>query len=115
MPISQPSRWCFFGAAVALLLTSCTYSYTAEDGARRVIGLVDMTIQPPHNDRDIAGDLVDIRSIGIGVHESPQSVSFTLGYHRHVSALLRDNALVLGNPLSAIQNHMEPTNTENLK
>jgi hypothetical protein len=47
-----------------------------------------------------AGDVVDVTSAGISVGSTPQGGFLTLGYSRQVTAALRNNVLVLGDPLA---------------
>ena len=85
----------------AAALTSCAYGYTEADGTRRIIGLVDLEIRPSADERTIAGEVVDVRTVGLSLLETGDETSVALGYQRHIAAALRDNALVLGNPLTA--------------
>jgi len=93
-------------AVAALLssygLTGCAYSYIDDDGVRHVIGLVDMEIRPTANSETFAGDVVEIQSIGLGYHRAYETTSIAIGYHRQVLAAFRNNALVLGNPITAL-------------
>jgi hypothetical protein len=45
---------------------------------------------------------VEITSVGLSVGRTTQGGYLTAGYNREVSAALRDNALVLGNPLALL-------------
>lgn len=99
------------GRAVARLLacvlvgflSACAYSYVDSDGTRHIIGLVNMRIEPTENSKTFAGEVFDVTSVGVAYHSAADSTSFTIGYSRNVTAALRDNALVLGNPLAVTE------------
>ena len=81
---------------------SCAWSDTGADGTRRIIGFVDMEVRPAADPRTVAGEVVDIRTIGLSLLDTDGGTSLALGWQRHIAASLRDDALVLGNPLTAL-------------
>jgi hypothetical protein len=87
-------------AASCIALSGCAYSYVDEDGARHVIGLVDLKLLPSHDDAAFAGHVVDLSTLGISLNENPSGSSFTIGYSREVSGYLRNHVLVVGDPLA---------------
>jgi hypothetical protein len=93
----------FVALVGAILLNGCAYSYIGADGARHVFGFVDLTIKSAADSTRFAGDVVDVTTIGASYMQTPQGGSITLGYSRNVTAALRDNAFVTGDPLTASQ------------
>ncbi|WP_149471978.1 hypothetical protein [Roseomonas genomospecies 6] len=89
---------------LALTTGACTYSTVDEAGNRRIVGLVDMTVAPgdagPAPGVPFAGTVIDLTTLGIAVAQNEQGFSLSLGYARDVSAAIRDDALVCGNPLA---------------
>jgi hypothetical protein len=85
--------------AVALLCQACAFSYTDASGDHHTVGLVDISIHAPAAPQTFAGDVIDVASIGLSAGRTAQGGYVTLGYSHEISAALRDNALVLGNPL----------------
>lgn len=91
----------------SILLGGCAYSYVDEGGARHIIGIVDVTIAPSGDTSTYAGDVVDVSSIGFSLTQTAQGTDVAAGYNRTTFASLRDNSLVLGNPLS-IRDYLIP-------
>jgi len=93
--------------AAALLATlasaSCAWSATEADGTRRIIGFVDMEVRPAADPGVVAGQVVDIRAFGVSIIDTPDGSSAALGWQRHVAASLRNDVLVAGNPLAALE------------
>ena len=85
--------------ALGLLCQACAFSYSDANGNRHTLGLVDITTHAPAAPETFAGDVVDISSIGLTVGRTAQGGYIALGYSHEISAALRDNALVVGNPL----------------
>ena len=84
---------------VALTCQACAFRYTDANGDRHTVGFVDITIRAPGAPQTFAGDVVDVASVGLTAGRTAQGGYVTLGYSHEVSAVLRDNALVVGNPL----------------
>ena len=80
----------------------CAFTYTDANGDRHAIGLLGMTVRAPAVPDTLAGDVVEITSLGISIGQTAQGGYVTAGFNREASAALRDNALVLGNPISAL-------------
>lgn len=59
-------------------------------------------MHPSAAPQTFAGDVVEITSIGLSIGHTAQGGYVTAGYNREVTAALRDNALVLGNPIVAL-------------
>lgn len=93
-------------AAGLLLMTAvtqgCAFTYTDANGDRHAIGLVDITVRAPAASETVAGDVVEVASIGLSIGRNPQGGYITAGYNRQTTAALRDNALVIGNPVTAL-------------
>ena len=86
-----------------MIVAGCALVYDDVNGTRHVIGLANVEIRPPADHRTIAGDIVDVTIIGVGIYNTGVHGGLVLGYSRDVTASIRDNALVLGNPLQAIR------------
>ena len=78
-----------------LALAGCSATYTGADGRTHVIGLVDIAIAPTHGSA-LAGDIVEVTTIGLALASTPREVSLALGYSRTTTAAFRDNVLALG-------------------
>jgi hypothetical protein len=94
--------------ATAIALCGCALSYTDANGDRHAIGLLDMTIRAPTAPETLAGDVVEITSLGLSVGQNAQGGYLTAGFNRQTTAALRDNALVLGNPVTALAPSGQP-------
>ena len=88
--------------SLATGLCGCAFSYTDTNGDRHVIGLVDMTVRAPAAPATLAGDVVEITSLGLSLGQNAQGGYLTAGFNRQTTAALRDNALVIGNPVTAL-------------
>ena len=96
----------------ALLLSGCAVSYVDDDGSRHIIGFANIVIPPADRAMPTAGNVIDLTTVGLSFNDMPDGQSLTLGYSRAVTATLKDNSLVLGNPLVIEeQNHalIEPS------
>jgi hypothetical protein len=87
---------------LALATAGCAVSYVDAAGTMHAIGLVDVSSRPPGDPRTLAGDVVEITSLGVSFGSTAQGGFLTIGYSRSATAALRDNALVLGNPVTAL-------------
>lgn len=94
-----PGKSSLMLAIATAMLAGCSYSYVDSRGARHVIGLVDVAIEPAGPDSTFAGSVVDITTVGISLTQTEQGGHLGIGYSRDTVAALRDHALVLGNPL----------------
>jgi hypothetical protein len=82
-----------------LCCDACAFNYTDTNGDRHTVGFVDITIHAPGAPQTFAGDVVDVASVGLTAGRTAQGGYVSLGYSHEISAALRDNALVVGNPL----------------
>lgn len=99
----EPTRRCARWWALAfagVTLGGCAYSYVDDQGARHVMGLVDLKLVAADSDDTFAGDVVDLSTFGISFSDNAAGRSFTIGYSREVTGHLRNHALVMGNPLA---------------
>ena len=86
----------------SLGLAGCSFTYTDQAGNRHVTGLVlDLTVKASPERDTIAGDVLEVTTVGLSVGQTASGGYVTAGYNREVSADLRNNALVIGNPLNA--------------
>ena len=87
---------------VALLAScagGCAISYDDRAGNRHILGLVDVTIPPPAASQTLAGTVVSVTTFGALASRNAQGGTLALGYASETTAAIKDNALVLGNPL----------------
>ncbi|HYH18470.1 MAG TPA: hypothetical protein VD995_07605 [Azospirillum sp.] len=96
-------RWAIgtVAALAGVAMGGCSYSYTDEAGNRRIIGFVDMTVAPAPPGTPVAGSVVDVTTLGVAITRHGQGGHLSIGYTRDTVAVLRDDALVVGNPLAA--------------
>lgn len=80
----------------------CAYSYVDEQGATHAIGLMSVVVHRPPQDGPIAGDVVGITTIGVAAGSNAQGGYLALGYSRQTTAALRDDVVVKGNPVEAL-------------
>jgi hypothetical protein len=83
----------------ALALGGCAVSYVGDDGSRHIVGFAKIVIPPADSAMPTAGNVIDLTTVGLSFNDMPEGQSLTLGYSRAVTATLKDNSLVLGNPL----------------
>ena len=93
----------------ALIMSGCALSYVDDDGSRHIIGFASVVIPPPDRNEPTAGNVIDLTTIGLSFNDMPEGQSLTLGYSRAVTATLKDNSLVLGNPLAIREQTHGPT------
>jgi hypothetical protein len=89
-------------AALAAIPSGCAFTYTDKTGARHTIGLVDIAVKAPADTTTLAGNVVEVTTIGISVGQTAQGGYLTAGYNHEVTAAFHDNVFVLGNPITAI-------------
>ena len=98
-----------FAAMTASACQSCAYTYFDANGDRHAVGLMDITLRAPRDLATVAGDVIELTAIGVSVGQTAQGGYLTVGFSREATAALRDNALVIGNPISALsQGTKEP-------
>lgn len=88
-------------ATLGVLLGGCV-QWTEADGSRRVVGFVSMRIAETTNHPTFAGKVIDMTTVGLAVSATGDETFVTLGYLNINTARLRDNVLVIGNPLQPI-------------
>lgn len=88
-------------AGLMVPAAGCSLSYVDDAGNHHVVGLVDVTVRPADDDRTFAGSVVDVTTVGVALSRNAQGGHVSIGYTRDTTATLRDNALVVGNPLDA--------------
>jgi hypothetical protein len=92
--------WAVGVQLLCALLGACSMSFDDGQGGRRIIGFVDLTVTPAPPGTPVAGKVVDLTTIGIAVADTADGGHLSLGYTRDVVAVLRDDSLVLGDPLA---------------
>jgi hypothetical protein len=85
-----------------MALAGCAFTYTDGNGDRHAIGLMDITVRAPAAPDTFAGDVVEVTSLGLSIGQTAQGGYLTAGFNRETTAALRDKALVLGNPVTAL-------------
>lgn len=65
-----------------------------DQGTKHIVGFVNMTIEPPLAEKDIAGHQVSIETIGVNIISSPVMSGVSLGYNKESLLTLRNNSLV---------------------
>lgn len=80
-------------------VSACSYAYMDDAGVRHVVGFVDIAVSRPKNNPSLAGDVLDVTTVGLALSRNAQGGHLALGYSREVTAELLDNVLVIGNPL----------------
>jgi hypothetical protein len=98
----RAGRAIWISVVAATGMQGCAFTYTDATGGRRTIGLVDMTVMAPADPETLAGDVVEVTSLGLSIGQNAQGGYVTAGYNRQTTAALRDNALVIGNPVTAL-------------
>jgi hypothetical protein len=91
-----------FLVVLATGLSGCAFTYTDANGDRHAVGLLDVTVRAPPAPETLAGDVVEVTSLGLSIGQTAQGGYLTAGYNRQTTAALRDNALVIGNPVAAL-------------
>ena len=92
---------------IASCLGGCAISYDDSVGNHHVVGLLDQTTAPARDGKTLAGNVVAISTVGVLVSRNAQGTTFALGYASETTAAIKDNALVLGNPVQAAQTIFE--------
>jgi len=89
-------------ATLATGLSGCAFSYIDSQGDLHAIGLLDMSVRAAASPATLAGDVVEITSLGLSLGRNAQGGYLNAGFSRQTTAALRDNALVIGNPITAL-------------
>ena len=104
----SPRALTYFLLGLGSGLGGCAFSYTDANGDRHAIGLVDITVRAPAAPETLAGDIIEVTSVGLSIGQNAQGGYLTAGFNHQATAALRDNALVLGNPLTALAPSGQP-------
>ncbi len=83
-----------------LALSGCAISYVDDAGNQHVLGFASIVIAPSTQGQPTAGNVIDLTTVGVALNSMPDGQSFSIGYSRSVIATLRNDVLVLGNPLA---------------
>ena len=86
--------------ALLALLNGCSLPFVDDDGRKHVLGLVHMTVKP--SEGPTAGDVVGVQTLGVALYHTPIHSGIALGWHSEKTAALNNNALVIGNPITAL-------------
>lgn len=86
-------------ALLCVLHGACSMSFEDGQGGRRIIGFVDLTVTPAPEGTPVAGEVIDLTTVGLAIASTAQGGHLSFGYTRDVVATLRDDSLVLGDPL----------------
>ena len=78
-----------------ILQSSCAMSYIDDDGNHRIIGLVNITLNRPVDSDLVAGDKVEIESIGVMYSKTALHHGLTVGYGRETTVVLKNDAITL--------------------
>jgi hypothetical protein len=92
-----------FAIVLALPLGACSYRYVDEAGVQHVVGLVALAIPPAEDERRIAGDIIEVTTLGVSFSVNAQGGGLTIGFNQERSGVLRDDSLVLGDPASLVR------------
>lgn len=88
----------------AVSLAACAVEYTGGGGERRVFGFGDFeltgTADGTEPGQEAAGLALQVRTIGLSVLAGPETGGFALGYLDYRAAVIRDDSLVIGNPMA---------------
>src|SRR5437660_12901967 len=103
-----PRAIAYFLFVLGTGLGGCAFSYTDANGDRHAIGLVDGSVRAPAAPETLAGDIVEVTSLGLSIGQNAQGGYLTAGFNHQATAALRDNALVLGKPLTALAPSGQP-------
>jgi hypothetical protein len=63
---------------------------------------MSVVIEPSPKDGRLAGNVVAITALGLVAGSNAQGKYLALGYDRQATASIRDNVVVIGNPMLAI-------------
>ena len=76
-------------------LSACSIGWIDRAGGRHVLGLVYASVSQS-DDARVAGNIVEVSTIGASLLSDSQATSLTLGYSRTTTADFRDNAIARG-------------------
>ncbi len=90
-----------------LTISGCAISYVDDEGQKRIIGLVNLTLSNKGDDQ--GADKVEVTSIGILFSSNPVSTGLSVGYTKEVTMKIHNNALILMDDIKKDKED-EPTN-----
>ena len=96
----RPYAVCAIGLVLPLLTAACSVSWQEADGSRRVLGFVSLQLTDAADHPTFAGTAVNLTTIGLGFVSTGTETIVNLGYLNIATANIRDNVLVIGNPLN---------------
>ena len=79
-----------FLVVLATGLSGCAFTYTDANGDRHAVGLLDVTVRAPAAPETLAGDVVEMTSLGLSIGQTAQGGYLTAGFNRETTAALRD-------------------------
>jgi len=74
-----------------------------------MVGLLDVAVHAPANPETFAGDVVDVTAVGIIASQTAQGGYLAVGYSHEATAELKNNVLVVGNPIDSLARHNQGT------
>lgn len=90
-------------AVIASLATGgCAAVWSDASGARHTVGLVWMTTKPGPPNASVAGEVTSVTTLGANLTLTEEDHSLSVGYRSAKAASIKNNALVLGNPITDI-------------
>ena len=90
---------------VVLLSTSgCAVSFVNDEGKKRVIGFVDLTLGIDEGDEDTGGQLAELSNVGILFSTNPISTGIGLGYTKETTIKIKNDVLILMDNIKESQN-----------
>jgi hypothetical protein len=81
-------------ALLSVLVESCAFTYVDDQGAKHVLGLVNMKIEPLVTADHTVAESVQIQSVGVSIYSTPINRGLALGYNRENLTTVHDNAVV---------------------
>jgi hypothetical protein len=85
------SAWCVL---FSLLIEACALTYVDDQGAKHVLGLVNMKIEPQVIADQTLAESVQIQSVGVSIYSTPINSGMALGYNNEWLAIVYDNVVV---------------------
>ena len=102
-PMKSP-RWISIATIMLVSqgLSGCAYTYLDESGAKRIVGLVSVTVRPEDVPLRSSAQIVGVKNIGASVIRSKISSSISFGYNSDSIATVYDNSCVFLPPLGSL-------------
>lgn len=94
------------------LLSGCAVTYIDENGNKNIIGFVNVKTKPAEKVFYIAGETIDVTSIGFMFFNSTEQSSITIGYGKETHTYLKNNVLLLN---ASDTNMMQCISSEGMK